>query len=174
MGEDQPADNQSPTGPQADARGDARVTVREAARLLGLTVEAVRGRIKRGTLEVERTDEGVFVWLDREISAEDANQPPTGHDQPPTGPQPDARAELVESLLDQVAYMRRQLAEEREANRENRRLLAAALERIPAIEAPEPRDSTENATEGEPGTETPASDTGEPRPSWWRRFFGFE
>lgn len=171
MGEDQPAANQSTTGPQPDARGEARVTVREAARLLGLTVEAVRGRIKRGTLEVERTDEGLFVWLDREISAEDANQPPTGHDQPPTGPQPDDRAELVESLLDQVAYMRRQLAEEREANRENRRLLAAALERIPAIEAPEPRDAPENGAEPRPGTEQPASDTGQPRDRWWRRWW---
>jgi hypothetical protein len=26
----------------------------------------------------------------------------------------------------------------------------------------------------DPGTETPAGDTGEPRLSWWRRFFGFE
>ena len=41
---------------------------------------------------------------------------------------------------------------------------------------PAPRDAPETSTEGEHGTETPASDTDEPRRSrsWWRRFFGFE
>jgi hypothetical protein len=35
-----------------------------------LTVEAVRGRIKRGTLDHERTDMGVFVLLDTDQSAD--------------------------------------------------------------------------------------------------------
>ena len=44
---------------------------------------------------------------------------------------------LVESLQDQVSYLREQLAAERRANDENRRLLLAALERIPSqLEAP--------------------------------------
>jgi hypothetical protein len=69
----------------------------------------VRGRIKRGTLQAQRTDEGVFVWLDVP-------------DQTTTGPQPaDDRltnqSKLVEALLERVAYMREQLAQEREANR---------------------------------------------------------
>jgi hypothetical protein len=42
-----------------------------------------------------------------------------------------------------------QLTQEREANRENRRLLAAALERIPAIESPEPRDGPGTVSEPE-------------------------
>jgi hypothetical protein len=54
----------------------------------------------------------------------------------------DDQAMVVQILRDQVAHLRRELAEEREANRENRRLLAAALERIPALEEPsEPRES---------------------------------
>ena len=36
----------------------------EASEILGVTVEAVRGRIKRRTLDYERTDKGVFVLLD--------------------------------------------------------------------------------------------------------------
>jgi hypothetical protein len=37
------------------------------------------------------------------------------------------------------------------------------------------RGGPETVSEGEPGTEAPASDIGEPRrSSWWRRFFGFE
>jgi hypothetical protein len=38
--------------------------VAEASEILGITVEAVRGRIKRRTLKSERTDKGVFVLLD--------------------------------------------------------------------------------------------------------------
>jgi hypothetical protein len=45
-------------------------------------------------------------------------------------------SDLVEVLKDQVQFLRNQLDAEREANRENRRLLAAALERIPELEAP--------------------------------------
>jgi hypothetical protein len=53
-------EDQSQTG-----RGEPRrVTVAEASEILGVTVEAVRGRIKRRTLDYERTDKGVFVLLD--------------------------------------------------------------------------------------------------------------
>ena len=45
-------------------------------------------------------------------------------------------AELVEVLREQVEDLRARLDREQEANRENRRLLAAALERIPELEAP--------------------------------------
>ena len=33
--------------------------------------------------------------------------------------------------------------------------------------------AAEEASEDETGTETPNEDTGEPRRSWWRRFFSF-
>ncbi len=41
-----------------------RVTVKEAADLLGISPEAVRARIKRGTLYKEKGSDGtVYVWL---------------------------------------------------------------------------------------------------------------
>jgi chemotaxis protein histidine kinase CheA len=49
---------------------------------------------------------------------------------------------------DRLTFMEEQLGLERDANRENRRLLAAALERIPAIESPEATEAPENAGEG--------------------------
>ncbi len=118
-----------------DRRGRQRLTVPEAATVLGVTVDAVRGRIRWGKLASEHDENGtVYVWID----APEANGPgqsPTveGPEEASQGPSAE-REELVESLLDQVKYMREQLAAEREANRENRRLLAAALERIPALE----------------------------------------
>ena len=73
--------------------------------------------------------------------------------------------------------LREQLEAERQAHAEARRLLAAALERIPAIEAPqEPRESPETVTEASPGPEPSeareeAQGAAQPH-SWWRRVFG--
>jgi hypothetical protein len=123
-----------------------RVDLREAAEILNLSVDAVRKRVKRGTLESERGPDGkVYVFID--------------DDQESGAPRSDTDR-LISTLQEQLAL-------EREAHAEARRLLAAALERIPpAIEPPvEPRESPETPAE-EP------ADTAEiPRP-WWRRMFG--
>ncbi len=117
-----------------------RVTTREAADILGISVEAVRKRIERGQLEHEREDNRVFVYLDED-------QTESGHEVEGKGTKP-----LVESLQDQVEYLRDQLEREREANRENRRLLAAALERIPPqLEAPREAPSEARESDVSPG-----------------------
>jgi hypothetical protein len=150
----------TPTG--ADRR---RLTVPQAADAWGVTVDAVRGRIRRGTIESERADTGtIYVWID---APEEADQ-----------------SELVTDLREQVAYLREQLEAERRANSEHRRLLAAALERIPpAIEAPaeappDERGSPEGAEPGPEGesprpgpTPSRSEDSLQQRP-WWRRMFG--
>jgi hypothetical protein len=41
-----------------------RLDVKQTAETLGTTVDAVRKRIRRGTLEAERVDGKVYVWLD--------------------------------------------------------------------------------------------------------------
>jgi DNA-binding Lrp family transcriptional regulator len=142
-----------------------RVTTREAAEALGISVEAVRKRIERDQLEYERVDNRVYVYLDE--------------DQTESGPdvEGEGAGALVESLQDQVSYLRGQLAEERRANDENRRLLLAALERIPQLEAPQ--EATESPERPGP-TEDPAPAPGGPheateapeRRGWWRRVFG--
>jgi hypothetical protein len=50
--------------------GRLRLKVAEAPEVLGVTVEAVRDRIKRGTLDHERTDKGVFVFLEADLSTD--------------------------------------------------------------------------------------------------------
>ncbi len=143
---------------------------------MGVTVDAVRGRIRRGTIDSEHDKDGkVYVW----VEAPEADRPgpsATGGDESEASQsRSDAQEQLVESLLDQVAHMREQLAAEREANRENRRLLAAALERIPAIEPPEtpggPETPVEEPTGTYTGTEEGERETVSERP-WWRRWFG--
>ena len=54
-----------------------------------------------------------------------------------------------------IEVLRDQLREEREANRENRRIIAGLVQRVPELEAaPEPRESPVTSSE-EPGS-TPA------------------
>ncbi len=105
------------------------------------------------------------------------------------GPASD-QSERVEDLREQVAYLRRQLDEEREARRRADTILVQLSEAnaeqartIRAIEAPQevPEDSetVEEAPEGtkEPRSEDePRSDAGgaqeATRRPWWRRIFG--
>jgi hypothetical protein len=72
----------------------------------------------------------------------DAVQDSTGHRQDTDQPQSDSGA-LRSEMRDRIASLERQLELERQANSEHRRLLAAALERIPPqLEAPsEARES---------------------------------
>ncbi len=122
---------------------DERLTVAQAADRLGVSEDAVRSRVKRGTLRAEREDGTVYVLL--------GGRPTT--DQPTTGQATDEATDAKDEL---IAVLREQLAAEREANRENRRLLLAALER--------PVRELEAGTE-----EDPPEDTGEPeKRSWWR------
>ena len=176
MGEDAPRMGERRTGrDQGDGpQANHRLTVAQAAHRLGITKGAVRSRIKRGTLATVKEAGRVYVvWIG---GTSGANHAP--HTDEPTGAPSDQR-ELIEDLRDHITELRQQLASEREANRENRRLLAAALERIPAIEAspaPEPRGSRESVAQDEPGTNTPP-DQAEPETaaqprSWWRRLIG--
>ena len=154
------------------------VDLREAAELLGTSTEAVRKRATRGSLRSDRQNGRVLVWVD------DGRTEGGHQSQVDGGP-------LVEVLRDQVADLRARLDREQEANRENRRIIAALTSRIPEIEAlpeqrqpqhaqPEPAEAREEAAEqpaqrpvrvGYPpsGTEAP---TGSERAPWWRKMFG--
>jgi hypothetical protein len=58
-----------------------RVTVAEASEILGVTVEAVGGRIKRGTLEHERDSGTVYALIEADQSTTSL---PTRRGQSPT------------------------------------------------------------------------------------------
>jgi hypothetical protein len=189
---------------------ERRLTVSDAAQELGISAEAVRSRIKRGTLDSTKEGRTVYVLLP---GRPDSDQTTTGHDRtndqaPPehdqTGTRADVQGELVDSLLDQVTYMREQLAEEREARRRADTIIAqlsqanaALARRVPEIEAPAPPEATgapetrlgdsgePYSTHAPPKPESPlygtsseaqeAEDSLQRRErSWWRRFFGME
>ena len=156
------------------------VTVSDAAKLLGLSTEAVRMRVKRGTLASTRVAGTVYVLLSQPTAG--PNDQPNGRPNGRPNDQPNDQTALVRSLEDQVAYLRQQLATRDEELRRKDHLLAAALERIPELlpspEA-EPRGAPETVAE-EPDREEQhrppaegAQEGAQPR-SWWRRWFGFE
>jgi septal ring factor EnvC (AmiA/AmiB activator) len=150
-----------------------RVTVAQASEILGVTVEAVRGRIKRGTLAHERHSGTVYVLLQ-------ADQMPTGRqpgdDQTTDRLQSDSTA-LISAKDETIATLQEQLQAERQAHSEARRIIAGLVERIPAIEAPAQTPEAYEAAEEqqgrgeEPGSATGDSQEGAQRP-WWRRILG--
>lgn len=154
-------------------RSAARKTVAEAAEVLGISAEAVRGRVRRGTLPVEREGGAVYVLLE-----ETAADRPTDDQSRTTDDQPVDRSELVEALREQIADLRGQLAEANAANRENRRIIAGLTQRIPELEAAgssERSGASETVEEGP--EEEPSPRPGAPGPQeaaqrpWWRRVF---
>jgi hypothetical protein len=144
-------------GPTPNQR---RVPVDEAAEALGISEGAVRMRVKRGTLASTREGRRLYVLL---------NTDPTPDPDRPHGRTHDRTSELIATLRDQ-------LEAERQAHAEARRLLMAALERIPPqLEAPsEARESPETPSGASPNTQAspePETPTEAARP-WWRRVFG--
>jgi hypothetical protein len=122
----------------APGQDEIMVTVPEAAEILGTTTNAVRSRMRRGKLRREDGEDGtVYVILDAQPSSDSQTTAEDSREAVSDGRETVEDSPMVEVLKDQVAHLRDQLDKEREANRENRRLLAAALERIPAIEAPQ-------------------------------------
>ncbi len=169
---DQPPDQES-TDPQPTidqpAADHGPMSMDEAAIALGISVNAVRQRVKRGTLEGNRTPAGWVVSLPTDhattnhVGRSSTNQPPTGHrpgrDQPPTDPVNLAPlAELIERQGDEI----RRLAE---ASTAWQFRALQAEERLKQLTAGEDAPLERSAGTGEAERQE-VSHTA-PRP-WWR------
>ena len=106
------------------------MTVAEAAHALGISENAVRKRVQRGTLEHERAPDGrLIVYLDSAAISATGREGVFKESH-------DARTErYVRGLEDRVEDLRNELDQEREANREHRPIIAALEERIAELEA---------------------------------------
>jgi predicted ArsR family transcriptional regulator len=156
-----------------------RLTVAQCADRLGISEDAVRSRIKRGTLRTEKVSGVVHVLLGADRPKTD--EPTDQGNQPAT----DYRDELIAELRDRVRSLE-------EANRENRRIIMQQAQTLAAIEAPpqmpqeaqEAAEAPQSASEGadrgeEEGAAEPTEaqgvfpDTGaDDRRPWWRKIFG--
>jgi hypothetical protein len=141
---------------------DERLTLRQAAARLGVSESAIRKRVERRTLRSDKGPDGRrYVYLD--TGADSMSD--IGEDTSATH----ERGALISELRAHNDTLRGQLEAERQAHAEARRLLAAALERIPAIEAPQ--DAEEQHGRGESRPDAPGTQEDAQRP-WYRRWFG--
>jgi hypothetical protein len=124
--------------------------LKEAAAALEISKDAVRQRVRRGTLRSDKGENGkVYVYLDasmNDVHAEKLAPGERGRDH-----------DLVDELLDRVRYLKRQVEEERDARRRADTLLARLMDRMPELEAAS--ESPPDAR-GSPETGTGAGDSG--------------
>jgi len=143
-----------------------RYTVAEAAEALGVSQAAIRSRIHRETLDTERVEGTVYVLLSSEQIAH--------HSAEKSLDVIELLREQSADLRDQLTVLREQLAAEREANSENRRIIAGLVQRVPELEASsEPRESTVSASDTSSKGDVPVEPVqDEISKSWWQRLFG--
>jgi excisionase family DNA binding protein len=136
-----------------------RVSVYEAAEVMGVTVDAIRKRISRGTIPHERDDGGrVWVILDTD---QDAASKVHDTDQP----QSESGA-LISEMRERIQFL------EDELQRKDA-ILLNMTEAMKALSPPQEEARESPESEVSPGpTEAPTeAQEGVQRP-WWRRMFG--
>src|SRR5919199_3318005 len=104
-----------------------RVTVAQAAELLGLSAEAVRSRVQRGTLASTKEYGTVYVLLDPDQARPNTDEPHTQ-----TGAQTHLSGDqtaFIASLTEQIDWLRREV--ERKDT-----IIMTLTQRIPELEAP--------------------------------------
>ena len=143
-----------------------RVTLKEAAEILGVSKEAVRKRVIRKTLRSDTGEDGRrYVYLD------------AGGDEPPTH-EPDA---LISEMRERLAFLEHELEVRSEEIRRRDTIIMNMTEAMkalnpPASEAPsDARESSETVEEApgraESQADAPGPQEGGRRRPWWRRVF---
>ena len=162
--EDKPAANvQSNVDHSVGA--NVRMSVQEAATALGVTVEAVRGRMHRGKYGREKTDDGrvhVILTPDQLMNGRERSAPPeanvsadsreptsnrSNEQSPHVHERPGENGQLVEELRDHLSFLRAELEarneeirrreeEHREEARRKDTIIAQLAQRIPELPAP--------------------------------------
>ncbi len=162
-----------------------RLSVAEAAEALGVTRDAIHKRIKRGSVEHEKGEDGRFyVYVDTSTPGLDESV-----DKSKDESKDESKVEVLERLIegqqDRIEFLERELERRGDETTRLHQIVGGLTQanarlaaRVPELEAApvEARESPES-----PGpTQDPTTDTGdaheatEPpqRRSWWRRMFG--
>jgi excisionase family DNA binding protein len=159
----------------------AKMTVEEAARILGIKEESVRKRVRRGKMRSEKDADGrlyVYVYGTEAVpdGKGDASQGLYG-DWSRDG-LTDAAREVMKAKDETIRILQHQLEEEREARRRADTIIAqltqlnvALTARVPGLGDPpiEPPDTDGKAVATAEGGPMTAE-----RGSWWRRRLGGE
>jgi hypothetical protein len=154
----------------------AKMTVDEAAHVLGISTGAVRNRLSRGTLESVKENGTVFVLLPPKMSRDVADTP---NDIPrDTADTPFEMSRDVEALMaakdETILILTEQLGRAEERDRENRRIIAGLVQRVPELEpareaTSEEREYDISVSEERGGREAPPAPE---KRSFFRWLFG--
>jgi excisionase family DNA binding protein len=143
-----------------------RLTVAQAADRLGVTQDAIRKRIARGTIRHGKDHDGrLFVYLDTFERASKTDKD-KGQDEAFKNDQDGNQDKYTRSLEDQIAFLRQEL-ERKDA------IIMSLTQRIPELEASsEPQEAPLTASEsaGKGAGEDEQQAPSEQR-SWLHRFF---
>src|SRR5215210_487737 len=153
-----------------------RLSVSQAAEVLGVTQAAIYKRIQRGTVAHDKDSEGhVFIYLDAsdippDKSMDEPDMSTDGSMDRSNG------AELIAELRTHNEHLRQEVEAWREEARRKDAILMTMAQRIPELESPpEVRDSSVRASEEPLSTPDAPSDPQEQEPSqsrsWLHRFF---
>jgi hypothetical protein len=168
-----PAMGEDRTEVNKDVRGAGRVTITEAATLLGVHPNTVRGRVKAGVYDAEKvaTEHG-FTWMIDPNSLVNESLPRASQNLPqqPVNPTHAASAtpmELVQDLLwpfvEDLGSVREELGAERILREQAEQERDELRRRLESLQ--ERRDAPETVPESEPGTEhRPATQSSLGRP----------
>ncbi len=154
-----------------------RVTVTDAARILGVTESAVRKRVQRGKIPHDKEEGGrVYVYLDHTESRALSGKVPDSHTSQSRPMRPgQSRDKYVRDLEERNAFLedlvKRQMG-----------VIEDLAQRVPELEAPqEPREAPETpseVSEAAPRSDTVGAQEGVQEPEktarrpWWVRWFG--
>src|SRR5215212_4220393 len=125
------------TRQDGDMTTPMRVTVEEAAKILDVTVDAVRKRIERGTLRSEKVGKTRYVLVDDIMTQHDTDRTrqDSGQDSDRTNHNSDMAA-LLASMQDQIDTLKQELEDRKEEARRKDAILMTMAQRIPELEAP--------------------------------------
>jgi hypothetical protein len=166
-------------GRHTGATGDAghrdlhRLTVTEAAAMMGVTESAVRKRVQRGQIPHDKEDNGrLYVYLDPRESRPLSGKVRDGHASRSRPPGPgQSRDSYVRTLEERVGFLEEQVRRQTD-------IIAGLVQRVPELKAPaaqEPREAPQTNTEDAGGSEPrPATEEAQgpaERRSWLHRFF---
>ena len=164
-----------------NAMNNEWITVANAARILGVSKQALRQRIYRDTIPHRKDPDGtVFVRItehNAEVNGETNAEINVENHTENSGHTEDGLShELIDELKDRLVFVERQLEKEQDASAELRRIVAGLVQRVPELEAPpEPRYAPETASpQSDRGMAPENTQEAVERRSWWRRFFGIE
>ncbi len=141
----------------------AQLPIREAATILGLSLDQARKQVQRGTLPAEKVGSRWYIRLTDEQLPK-ASETVSDVSETVSSPVPDrevaALRELIDTLQGELSFFRGELSARTEELRRKDHIILALSERVPQLA------SSSGVQNGSPSSPPPS-----PVP-WWKRFLG--